>query len=944
MLLAVPGVVYAQDWWKPYSDPCTEREDVFAFTEKPAVRLVGKDKYEITFAVRGFCDVTVDIVNPERELVEGIGTVVRHLASGVLGSNAPKPFQKDSLKQTIYWDGKDDLDVYVKEPTKTRVRVMLGLKPEFEKLLGGCSGKNLPGYVVGIAIGPRGAYVFTFGTGGKSCSAAIRRFDHDGNYVSSLIPPPANMSEEKLKGLAYVEYEPGKRTVHGPDIYETVADRAHFLPSLNGQNMAGLQPAIAGEKLCWADAGIPRGEGSVYYMNVDGSFELEGMKGLPLNLGVHRFPAFAASPDGKWLYLTVGESLEGPPRRPVVYRRALTRLEPVQPFIGKRKEEEKGKYSYVPGSDNASLASPCGIACDAQGRIYVVDAGNNRVQVYSPDGAYLKTIKVDRPFAVQVHRKTGGIYVGHIGRVRGKSLSRITKFTSFMKPEKEYHVDHLGSPIMALDSWSTRPRIWLGPSKVWVNTLGGGSSGANVRIFEETGGTLKQITNFDEEARKEAGEAWFGGFGKTRKVVCDPVRETVVYGKNLVIDLKTGEYKGMFRVKGYRYTDIAFDKKGYMHIHWNPHFAFPSVSRVDPSQATPVRDRSVKVPLFFYPEVPYDYGVLAMGWEGLIPTRDQGGAKGFQDGLGVNMRGDVAEQCNIYFVPKMEDIGRRLANTGPARERSVSGFSCSNKGSYESFMRSVEEKRKRGVEIYSIKRRPGIPLAGGTIWTYEWSGELRDECIVNMGALINGAQIDEDGGIYFVSARPRTFDPSGKTYFLSGKGGTFGAPGDKGNRSPFTGTLIKRKPGKACFAILARAPVPETELPSRPPDARGRVWIEGAEWLYAGASPIVAGGCSCPTQRLHTDWYKRTFVPEAYRHSIGVLDTAGNLIMHLGQYGNFDSGFGAKSKIPVGGDNIALFNVRFVSGTDNYICFDDWSERLVVLKIAYHEEAEVGLE
>jgi hypothetical protein len=111
------------DPWKPYSPPCTERENVFEFTEKPTVQKVGPDKYEITFAVKGYCDVTVAVVDAQ-------GRIVRHLASGVLGANAPAPLQRNSLKQTIYWSGKDDLAEYVKEPQSMAVRVQLGITGE----------------------------------------------------------------------------------------------------------------------------------------------------------------------------------------------------------------------------------------------------------------------------------------------------------------------------------------------------------------------------------------------------------------------------------------------------------------------------------------------------------------------------------------------------------------------------------------------------------------------------------------------------------------------------------------------------------------------------------------------------------------------------------------------------------------------------------------------
>lgn len=89
------GSVAAADWRMPYSAPCVEREDVFQFAEKPIVRYLGDDRYEIKFAAAGSCDVTVGIVEEK-------GKVVRHLAPGVLGSNAPEPFQRNSLKQMIY--------------------------------------------------------------------------------------------------------------------------------------------------------------------------------------------------------------------------------------------------------------------------------------------------------------------------------------------------------------------------------------------------------------------------------------------------------------------------------------------------------------------------------------------------------------------------------------------------------------------------------------------------------------------------------------------------------------------------------------------------------------------------------------------------------------------------------------------------------------------------
>jgi hypothetical protein len=178
---------------------------------------------------------------------------------------------------------------------------------------------------------------------------------------------------------------------------------------------------------------------------------------------------------------------------PVVMRCSADGTEPAALFVGESKQ---------PGSDNAHFQNPLGVACDAQGRLYIADSLNHRIQVFAPDGKYLKTIPVDRPQFVCVHRKTGAIYVMHEVRAQGKSLGRLTKFTSLDQPREEFSVDNMVATAMTVDSWTAQPRLWLGGEKV-ISTTGGveGGSGPSVRIYEEQNGTLKEILDFDDVAK-----------------------------------------------------------------------------------------------------------------------------------------------------------------------------------------------------------------------------------------------------------------------------------------------------------------------------------------------------------------------------------------------------------------------------------------------------------
>jgi hypothetical protein len=924
IILAARASAAAQGPWKPYSSPCVEREDVFAFTQKPSVKLLGKDKYEIAFAVKGNCDVTVGIMDRD-------GRVARHLASGVLGANAPAPFRKNSLSQKIYWNGKDDLDRYVKQPGEMKVRVMLGLKPVFHKRLGGTSGHNIPGVVHrkhrgpkkvrGIVIGPDGGYVLSFP--GLFGHLAVRRFDHDGNYVQSLSPPPRGLPEDKLAGMGYVEYEPGIRAVHAPGAGRTVSGDGAFLPGINN-NVESIQPGLAGNRLVYTTQGVHRTiKSELYYLHTDGSTDVPGMSGLDLVPGgdrrggaaSHRNPRMAASPDGKRLYVSGIHTGKSPCTAVFVHTLRA----------GTKARLFAGVYG-VPGKDNGHFSNVQGIDTDAKGRVYVADHNNNRIQVFSPEGKHLKTIKIDRPNLVCVHEKTGAIYVQHTARVRGQSVIRVIKLASLGDPKRVFHQDGLGG-MMALDSWSAKPRLWFG--------------GHSVTIWEERGNRFEKIRHFLDDAGKEAGDNWIGyfsGAGSTwaSRSACDPTQEKLYFGYHRFegshsFDLETGAYTGRVLPQGGLYDDISFDKRSYLHVHSSPRFGVKGVYRLDPQRSKKQGD------VVTYAECPYDYGIETGSFTGVLPVKDQLGAKGFQDGMGVNMRGDIAVQSYIYYVPKMDDVANKYMMSGNEEMVGMYGYR-ETFVAHEKWVRHLAGLIKKGVNVYFIGRRPGIPLVGATIWIHDFSGELRNTLPVVVGNLVNGVQIDEEGRIYFTTNRTRNI---GERRFLAGRQGRLGMPAGKRPGNPFTGVYVKTDPRK--LAVLQqRAAVPLDEPPKRPLDMHGSdgwSWVKGAEWIYGGASPIVwQQPCSCPQLRAHLDWYKRSYVPESYRHSFAVLDTNGNLVLHVGRYANFDSAPGGKDGCKSGSPDIGITCARFISGTDNYLAFEDWGERLVTLKLEYHAE------
>jgi len=147
-LLVRYASVTASGAGRPLEEFKVKRETVFAFAKKPTVTREG-DRISIAFESRGFCDATISIENAK-------GRIVRHLACGVLGLNAPEPFRKNSKKQVVVWDSKDDQGIYVKDKDALRIRVSLGLNPRFERTLFWSPKKRIgPGSLPNLASAPK---------------------------------------------------------------------------------------------------------------------------------------------------------------------------------------------------------------------------------------------------------------------------------------------------------------------------------------------------------------------------------------------------------------------------------------------------------------------------------------------------------------------------------------------------------------------------------------------------------------------------------------------------------------------------------------------------------------------------------------------------------------------------------------------------------------------
>jgi hypothetical protein len=924
-----------------------KRESVFEFAEKPKVTRRG-DRVTVVFATKGFCDCTVAIE-------DAAGRIVRHLASGVLGSNAPAPFQKDSKRQTIVWDGKNDAGRYIDDKDPLSVRVSLGLKPRFERTLFWSPKKRIaPGNRPLFASGPEGVYVFE--GGGLD---HIRLFDHEGNYLRTVYPfPPDRKTESARSGPEALKH--ALAGVKGLK-WMTFPQDGLVLPVWNGLVQATLLTsgnnvgdqstckygraasafALSGKRLALAMNSLNR----VATDGTTGGLPLEGpatalpgkpYRGKPV-MAVPRSAAF--SPDGKWLYLAGYRGSGKYPWLHGVARLDYVGGEKVEPFIGKMME---------PGTGDSHFRCPLSVAVDAKGRIYVADYMNDRIQVYTPDGKHFKTVpNVTRPVTIHVSPRDGHMYVASWMIVNrwSKSVKKttLTHYGPVENPKKiaAYPLKLIGhNPNVFMnrtgglqhdvfvDFHAKRPTVWLVPGKgdtaskllqLRASYSPGqyrrnSWTGTHYQLYREEKGELVKKADFAEEVIKSIYRVTppqAPALDRQRMYV-DPTSGLIyiaegdsgvgkAFRKILKLDPETGKAKDI--KLPFTTEEIAFDLDGLIYLRTDTHVARFNMST--------------------WREVPWDYGEMRKkpGFDGdgrqlisTLPLPGTGRPGCFHlGGFAVSPRGDVVVSC---YNQKKLDV--RIPG---------------------SFSAKFEAGRPYSPPMY-----PGR-LRWAEIHVWDRAGRSRIKDAVGGLPMTDGLAMDKEGSIYVLVAANRNY-------------GGYEYPLERAE------TLMKFRPGKGKIISTSgklQLKVNKATGPKRPFDITrgfaGKAWVEGADWMYGGVgyggfnSAKGGGGCACWNARFALDLYARSFATELNRFRVAILDTNGNLITRIGKYGNVDDGVplikqgGPAEPRPVGGDEVALCHPSYLAThTDRRLFIADYGNyRILSVSLGYHAEDRTQL-
>lgn len=422
---------------------CLAAAGEIGFSAKPKVTRAG-DGARIEFAVRAPVDAAVFVEDAQ-------GRVLRHLAAGVLGTNAPAPFQP-GLVQSIAWDGKADYGkVAAPQTAPLRVRVALGLGARYDRVL-----SSRPLSLAGsgaLGVGPDGALYLRYQyTPSVWQHAQILVLNRDGSYRRTLLPYAATADGAEARGLDTMMVDgrpvPVGREGGERDLFGQVHGSAYssLSVSADGKDLYGLAGA-AGVLHLGTAGGCPQGA-LVALMP-------KGTNGLGNEPALSGSAFTALAPDGRRLFMNGLGNRYAPSPLSAIYSLNVPERTGFAVFFG-----DPGKS----GNDAEHLgAASGGMACDGDGNLLVADTANNRVLVLGATDAKCRgQMAAAGARCVGVDGRNGAVYVSS----EKNGVIRIAKFDGWKEPKllgetdvrrKGWNANH----TMAIDATADPVVIWL---------------------------------------------------------------------------------------------------------------------------------------------------------------------------------------------------------------------------------------------------------------------------------------------------------------------------------------------------------------------------------------------------------------------------------------------------------------------------------------------------
>lgn len=903
-----------------------KRENIFTFKSTPQV-IGEKDNAKISFETNGYCDVTVVVEDDQ-------GNIIRHLVSGVLGDNPPEPLQANTKSQIILWDYKDDAGVYIKNIEQLNVRVSLGLKPQFERSLFWSPekriNKSVPALIQACTQG-----VLTFEGEGVD---QLKLYSHSGEYIK-MIYPFSNKNLNSIKALSFQTFPQEGKTL--PIKFGNATFATFLKTGENGDNRTGNKYGQAASALVVHENKIGLIGKKLGILTLGEDFENIVLEGPNLALEVKysetNAPVFkpepprsaAVSPDGKWIYLG------GYINKNFVQRIAFHKDGVMECFLG----NPDGKR----GQSDKEFDGVASVACDSKGRVYVADYCNDRIQVFSDKGEFLKSIKTPQPNTVLIDPHNGDIYVAsflsltsdyakdcpkpelrHFGNFDNPEIKNISKLPlNHYQSSGGLNHGNWKSFKVHIDFYEKQPVIWLVPGWIggWFHPSGEFANlDANKKPLEAS--CIKLLVAEDKSLKT------FVDFGP--KITASVVRilPPIISRQRLYVNPKNEKLY------------VGEGDSGVMK-------SFKELVEIEPNTG--------KVNII---KLPFPTEDLCFDYNGLIYLRT--------DTMVVRYDPQTWKEIPFDYGTEQEFVGFEVRKMNPSVISALQLPTCGKPGHFHLGGISINHKLNLAVSCYNAKFNLGVEQPGASDNKYKSAGKglgqykpenypgrvnyaeiqiwdkqgklLKEDAFPGLG-ITDGIAIDNDDNIYALADGARIID--GKIAF-----------------EKTSETLIKVKPNKSKIlsdSNRADVPLPQASRPKRNPDIRsgsiGNAWVENAEWLYggvgfAGFSVGYAPACACWNARFSVDYLKRSFAPEISHFSVAVLDSNGNLIMRIGQYGNVDDGMplikdgGPKNPISIGGDEVALFHAAYLTTLTDKKLFiaDAGNSRILSVKLNYHEQ------